>query len=270
MPIDLVKNKHNIHIIQAITTFHNKQLLENYIKSLEPPDLFGSLFMHLDEKILWENIIGNNSREIIDINGKPRICCGICFSDYEEKDIFEFQCKHKFCNKCLGSWFSIQHAEGFRVPTCAEPECKQKLDLSELRKCLAPMGMLSLCDKFEEFETLAFLSSQNDFIFCPHGCGSGGVYNKECQNWTCIDCKYNFCTHCLAEYHLNSCEEESENDNWKRNNNVKLCPKCGISIQKTEGCSHMTCTCKYQFCYICLGPYKGTYVQTGTKCNCKS
>ena len=36
------------------------------------------------------------------------------------------------------------------------------------------------------------------------------------------------------------------------------CPECGILIQKNGGCSHVGCTkCKYEFCWDCLGSYKG-------------
>ncbi|KAL0322941.1 UNVERIFIED_CONTAM: putative E3 ubiquitin-protein ligase [Sesamum angustifolium] len=33
--------------------------------------------------------------------------------------------------------------------------------------------------------------------------------------------------------------------NWQK------CPKCKIYVEKTEGCVHMTCRCKYEFCYRC-------------------
>ncbi len=32
----------------------------------------------------------------------------------------------------------------------------------------------------------------------------------------------------------------------------KMCPNCGMAIQKTEGCNKMTCTnCHQHFCYKC-------------------
>ena len=39
---------------------------------------------------------------------------------------------------------------------------------------------------------------------------------------------------------------------WKKNNNVKDCPKCGNSIEKSGGCNHMLCKCGAHICWICL------------------
>jgi hypothetical protein len=40
---------------------------------------------------------------------------------------------------------------------------------------------------------------------------------------------------------------------------TKLCPKCGIPVQKNDGCNHMTCRtkagCKHEFCWVCLRPW---------------
>ena len=39
---------------------------------------------------------------------------------------------------------------------------------------------------------------------------------------------------------------------------VEPCPNCGMKLQKNGGCPHMRCTkCKYEFCWNCLGSYKG-------------
>merc|ERR1712070_445540 len=36
------------------------------------------------------------------------------------------------------------------------------------------------------------------------------------------------------------------------------CPNCGVMIQKNGGCPHMNCgACKYEFCWMCMGHYKG-------------
>ena len=38
---------------------------------------------------------------------------------------------------------------------------------------------------------------------------------------------------------------------------TRPCPHCHRVVLRTEGCNHMTCVCRYQFCYNCLGPYNG-------------
>lgn len=35
----------------------------------------------------------------------------------------------------------------------------------------------------------------------------------------------------------------------------KQCPNCRFWVEKNEGCDHMTCRCKYEFCYVCGGKY---------------
>ena len=36
---------------------------------------------------------------------------------------------------------------------------------------------------------------------------------------------------------------------------LKQCPNCKFWVEKNEGCDHMTCRCKYEFCYVCGGKY---------------
>ena len=45
------------------------------------------------------------------------------------------------------------------------------------------------------------------------------------------------------------------------------CPNCQIWIQKVHGCEHMQCQkCKYEFCWFCLGSYKGYQHSDGFNC----
>jgi len=41
---------------------------------------------------------------------------------------------------------------------------------------------------------------------------------------------------------------------WKtqRNTSVKSCPNCRATIEKDDGCNHMTCRCGYHWCWLCV------------------
>ncbi|KAK1407863.1 hypothetical protein QVD17_39490 [Tagetes erecta] len=58
---------------------------------------------------------------------------------------------------------------------------------------------------------------------------------------------------------------EAESTNWIFAY-TKACPKCKRAIEKNNGCMHMTCSppCGYEFCWLCLGSYKG---HDGRACN---
>ena len=50
---------------------------------------------------------------------------------------------------------------------------------------------------------------------------------------------------------------------------VRACPACGMMIEHTERCKHMTCLCNTEFCFICLKKREGGQWKCGsfnTKC----
>lgn len=97
---------------------------------------------------------------------------------------------------------------------------------------------------------------------------------------SCTYCGYGFCASCDFPPHgpatcqqvLRWNEREgyleigSEEDILARQCKLKTtkpCPKCGVRIEKNEGCPHMTCKfCRHQFCWDCGGEF-----HTTTACN---
>jgi len=56
-------------------------------------------------------------------------------------------------------------------------------------------------------------------------------------------------------------DEESIANRKIKYSTTKPCPKCGIRIEKIDGCSHMTCkqfSCQYEFCWECGGEFHTT------------
>ena len=86
-----------------------------------------------------------------------------------------------------------------------------------------------------------------------------------------VKCKngHEYCFECLKPPHGKvSCENNIDKTfmKWKKHRRIKRCPKCGIFIEKNEGCNHMTCeSCKHEWCWLCEQPYTYEHFSTG-KC----
>lgn len=57
---------------------------------------------------------------------------------------------------------------------------------------------------------------------------------------------------CPEDWELEQVLKIGEKSGWKR------CYKCRNLVELTQGCTHMTCRCKAQFCYICGGVWDNT------------
>jgi len=106
-----------------------------------------------------------------------------------------------------------------------------------------------------------------DTSWCPTpGCQAVFAFDEALTNYKCPTCKKHYCLRCKCEMHTGvSCEEYrsmahlSEDDKkfmvLAKGAKYKQCPSCKFWVEKNEGCDHMTCRCKYQFCYVCGGKY---------------
>eukprot|EP01055_Gregarina_sp_Pseudo9_P000042 Gregarina_sp_Pseudo_9__41@NODE_1028_length_1958_cov_5_786868_g964_i0_p1_GENE_NODE_1028_length_1958_cov_5_786868_g964_i0NODE_1028_length_1958_cov_5_786868_g964_i0_p1_ORF_typecomplete_len631_score117_86IBR/PF01485_21/3e02IBR/PF01485_21/1e05IBR/PF01485_21/6_2e14RRM_2/PF04059_12/0_23_NODE_1028_length_1958_cov_5_786868_g964_i0881893 len=101
----------------------------------------------------------------------------------------------------------------------------------------------------------------------------GYTISIDCQ----CDCGECFCFACGQESHLPiPCEIIQT---WDRKNqgeadnvvwifvNTKNCPSCKYPIEKNHGCMHMTCRCKYEFCWLCMGDWKKHSNSDYYRCN---
>lgn len=83
----------------------------------------------------------------------------------------------------------------------------------------------------------------------------------------CSSCNTDFCFNCNKSAHRPmDCDHyhawldrlgntDGDNADWLKLN-TKPCPKCKAAVDKNGGCMHMTCKCKYEFCWLCLGDYR--------------
>eukprot|EP01130_Rhizamoeba_saxonica_P001406 TRINITY_DN11267_c0_g1_i1.p1 TRINITY_DN11267_c0_g1~~TRINITY_DN11267_c0_g1_i1.p1 ORF type:complete len:514 (+),score=94.39 TRINITY_DN11267_c0_g1_i1:42-1544(+) len=185
------------------------------------------------------------------------------------------KCFDTFCVPCLDQWISARVKDQSHMIVCPDRNCSKQMEYNEILSLLSDENKKVL---FERKTLEMFLLQSNDFKWCPK-CENGGFQTDEGCG-TCTECDFSWCFSCNRENHIGfSCDEyttlhghlddEFYLNWWWKKKNSKICPKCRCSIEKSGGCSHMTCQqCSYDFCWLCGRKYKsGNYVYTES-CNC--
>lgn len=210
-----------------------------------------------------------------DVNdSRKQFFCGICLEDYDDGGV-GVGCGHLFCRMCWETYISvsINDGSGCLMLRCPQPKCGAAVG-QDLIFCLASDEDKN---KYDDYLVRSYVEDGKKTIrWCPSpGCDCAVDYvglgststSSRTSNEVICHCSHGFCWNCMEEAHSPvDCEttanwieknsSESENTNWILAN-TKPCPQCRKPIEKNQGCMHMTCKapCKFQFCWLCLGPW---------------
>ncbi|EGC37663.1 hypothetical protein DICPUDRAFT_29874, partial [Dictyostelium purpureum] len=256
----------------------------NIPESLAKKLLFINSF---DTKSLLNNDKESNHSSLISLNPSHRTCqislikfnnlmkkssqdqeCSICYCDYSQNEMVELICGHKFCNNCLNFYFkeSINNGNGNKMSiSCPTTDCQNK--------CIDEVTIETMVQD-SSFSKLNTKNLIRDYIFhvpgsfsCPQrGCGRLLLGITSTSKYApYVHCYgHNFCIFCKKSgYHWPySCvnfQHKIVDDLYSYKwilENTTVCPKCEIPVQRTMGCSHITCKCSFEFCYICSSNWR--------------
>ncbi|KAJ4837687.1 hypothetical protein Tsubulata_013497, partial [Turnera subulata] len=203
-------------------------------------------------------------------NGGDRdpITCGICFDTHDLGSTKSAACGHRFCEECWGQYVhaAVDGSAGCLTLKCPQPKCGVAVG----EDVIDAVALEEDKKKYYHYLVRSYVEDNKTRKWCPApdcDCAVDFEAGDDSFDVTCL-CSHTFCWNCCEEKHRpidcatvtkwnlkNS--SESENLTWKKAY-TKSCPKCNRSIEKWEGCMHMTCgePCKYQFCWLCLGDWK--------------
>jgi hypothetical protein len=195
--------------------------------------------------------------------------CAICFSDVPRAESFALRCGHLFCRTCYAAHLSAQLSSGKLTARCMRAGCKVAVPP------LAWFELLNAADfsRFRRLSLQAFVDRSPVSAFCanPKGCERVIFWPHVIQatSTALIECQcgHRMCWGCLSAPHAPaSCAQVKDFSSasgvaadalWIARN-TKPCPKCHVSIEKNEGCMHMTCSsCRYEYCWLCLQCWSG-------------
>ncbi|RDW76998.1 hypothetical protein BP6252_05051 [Coleophoma cylindrospora] len=181
--------------------------------------------------------------------------CVCCRNDFKDSTALHMlPCLHNYCNTCLQVLITQASTDESKMP----PRCCSKaIPGVTIKSVLTREEQHSFIKSVVQFNT-----PWESRIFCPNtSCGEFiprrekidpkhpfEVVCRKCRTRACSTCKQSahpFGQDCPSDWELEAVLEMGENAGWRR------CYKCRNLVELTQGCSHITCRCKAQFCYIC-------------------
>jgi ariadne-1 len=184
--------------------------------------------------------------------------CKICFDTIEFEEIMPLACGHIYHPQCIAPHIKARvEDKHFPIP-CPDPECGLEMSDAELQL---------FCDG-EQYEKLLKFQfelciEQNNEMFnhcptadCPFVFAWDG--DKENQRFQCGICNKTYCIMCRVDWHEDmNCQEYRELNGYPpedrlfikfiKGTQFKQCPKCKFWVEKSSGCDHMTCRCRFEF-----------------------
>ncbi len=198
-------------------------------------------------------------------NSGQNFCCPVCYD--ETADYVDMECGHALCRICYKGYLDAQMKDGPEVVLCRCPISPCKLIVSDenFKILLDPQDY----KRYQEYYKKSFISNNKTTKYCPApNCNDAVIYPSMKQADIICKCGNDFCFKCmkpahrpipcdvLAEWQAKINQGMDDSEIWLKLN-TKPCPKCKVSIQKNQGCMHMTCSqCRYEFCWLCMGDYK--------------
>lgn len=126
-----------------------------------------------------------------------------------------------------------------------------------MKDFLAPSVASAFTEKAREYDTL-------DRVYChqPRCSVFLGAATAEPSTLNCPLCAgHATCGMCKEEAHPGTkCSDTQELNqlavDMRTQNGWQRCRSCGHLVYKFDGCHHITCMCRAEFCYLCAAPWK--------------
>ncbi|XP_016450089.1 E3 ubiquitin-protein ligase RSL1-like [Nicotiana tabacum] len=192
--------------------------------------------------------------------------CEICMDTKGKDEMFKLDnCSHhSFCSGCIGLHAQSKIQQNIFPVTCPGLRCRAIIE-PETCKSIIPEDVFA---RWEEGLSESSLLACEKF-YCPYkNCSELLIYDHDEEIIECIcpSCQRLFCASCCVPWHTGlDCdkfqkEEKDKEEDLKveelaKNSKWMKCPHCKHIVQKADGCIHITCWCKYEFCYVCGGTW---------------
>lgn len=180
--------------------------------------------------------------------------CIVCGDQTQRRTALQAPCQHVYCPPCVISLITtLTHDESLYPPRC----CKQPITLEDIFPLLQPSLLKLFREKIHEFSTPGL-----NRLYCPSPACSVFIGSSAdvSEGMACPTCGTLACPNCKQAAHpQDNCQENTailEVRALARSEQWQTCPGCMAIVELHQGCYHMTCRCRTQFCYLCAELWK--------------
>ncbi|KAJ0384953.1 hypothetical protein COL922a_007299 [Colletotrichum nupharicola] len=178
--------------------------------------------------------------------------CDMCTDEYPQTYLFQTTCNHKYCPGCIIDLFEASiNDESLFPPRC----CGNVFSAAEHEHVLGYELLERWRVKEVEYTTpnRTYCHVPTCSAFIPPSRIDGDV------GYCPVDC-HSTCTLCKGPAHPHhACEQDQATQEFLRiaaENNWQRCTHCQAIVELNQGCYHITCRCRNEFCYLCLAEWK--------------
>lgn len=196
----------------------------------------------------------SSSRIMISRRWIPKLECASCFEKFSRWKCVVAPCSHVYCRKCTVSLIDVCIEDESLYPVKC---CKQPLSKTQLSGTLNAKRRATFELKSREFSTSPDLRTYCSNPQCSTFLGSSSgrpsdIVCRTCRTSTCIKCRQRSHSNetCQGNAGTLKVQEMARKEGWQ------TCPGCKTIVELHEGCFHMTCRCRTEFCYLCGSKWK--------------
>ena len=186
------------------------------------------------------------------------LTCAVCWCDITE--IFTTPCGHVYDRECFVNQCLSTGDDNIPIRCLGSSgSCQAVISFTELEAALTRDQLDKL---LERSFTRHVRTHPGNYQYCPTAdCDQVYEVSDDGKIFTCSTCLSSVCTKCGAVSHEGlTCDQyksailgDDAFADWKKKNDARDCPKCGCTIQKSEGCNHIRCkTCGAHLCWVCM------------------
>ena len=188
---------------------------------------------------VFDNIINenNNNENIIIKESSKKNLCKVCYEEViKDEHLFNsLPCGHLCCNQCWLNYLKTKISESkVERIKCVEYKCNQILPEEFILKHIKEDKKLLI--QYEKFKLRAEILKDPNKRQCPSPNCDKYLQKSENKYVRCEN-GHKYCFECLRPWHgKDSCDDSLEKDfiNWKKNKNIKRCPRCKIYTKKMK------------------------------------